>query len=62
MMNEVNEVGICKLFQGQGAMSCGFTGLVTLQGFLRSSSWSGEVLANAHPTYYGMRLGWRAAF
>lgn len=37
-------------------MSCGFTGLVALQGALLGRSWRGEVLANEHPTYYGMRL------
>ena len=42
--------------QGAGAMSCGFTGLVALQGGL-PSSYKGEVYARAHPTYYGMRRG-----
>jgi len=42
---------------GKGAMSCGFTGLVALQGFLKGAGWKGTVLANEHPTYYGMKLG-----
>ena len=44
--------------RGAGAMSCGFTGLVALQGALsHASQWAGELWANAHPTYYGMPLG-----
>ena len=48
--------------QQNGAMSCGFTGLVTLQGILNSamndsSSWlTSQLQANYHPTYYGMMV------
>eukprot|EP01062_Namystynia_karyoxenos_P081247 TRINITY_DN888_c1_g1_i1.p1 TRINITY_DN888_c1_g1~~TRINITY_DN888_c1_g1_i1.p1 ORF type:complete len:330 (+),score=91.99 TRINITY_DN888_c1_g1_i1:69-992(+) len=42
-----------------GAMSCGFTGLVMLEGMLQEAreagvKWESEMLANFHPTYYGM--------
>ena len=41
------------------AKSCGFTGLVFLHGLLSALkedgvSWTPELLANEHPTYYGM--------
>ena len=41
-----------------GAMSCGFTGLVMLQGMFDASpgQWSSSNLANYHPTYYGMMV------
>lgn len=45
-----------KEYQRKGAMSCGFTGLVALQGFLKAAGWKGTVLANEHPTYYGMMV------
>ncbi|KAK3098992.1 hypothetical protein FSP39_024996 [Pinctada imbricata] len=41
------------------ALSCGFTGLVMLQGILgdkRTSQWKPELLANYHPSYYGMMV------
>ena len=40
------------------ALSCGFTGLVMLDGMLKasSSSWESRLLANFHPSYYGMML------
>ena len=46
------------------AMSCGFTGLVMLHGMLFGSSgragrapgWDSQLLANGHPTYYGMAV------
>lgn len=43
--------------QGLGAMSCGFTGLVLLEGALQATSvstWKSELLALGAPTYYGM--------
>ena len=48
------------LVQDRG-MSCGFTGLVLLQGaFDRDEelgfSWQGDLRANCHPTYYGMMV------
>eukprot|EP01060_Flectonema_neradi_P005314 TRINITY_DN1351_c1_g1_i1.p1 TRINITY_DN1351_c1_g1~~TRINITY_DN1351_c1_g1_i1.p1 ORF type:complete len:302 (+),score=44.73 TRINITY_DN1351_c1_g1_i1:213-1118(+) len=44
--------------QQAGAMSCGFTGLVMLQGMFDSSEgqWTSSNLANYHPTYYGMMV------
>ena len=76
-----------KNFQQKGAESCGFTGLVFLDGVLdtvarggvavglgtgpgsvlskeephlntnaTNTNWSSELLANAHPTYYGMAV------
>jgi len=38
------------------ALSCGYTGLVVLHGLLETEkqSWNPELLANFHPTYYGM--------
>lgn len=54
--------------QKAGALSCGFTGLVMLQGGLgwlssgageergEEALWRGEVLAEFHPTYYGMMV------
>ena len=41
------------------AKSCGFTGLVFLHGLLSTLkddgiAWTPELLANEHPTYYGM--------
>lgn len=40
------------------ALSCGFTGLVMLDGMLKASSedWQSRLLANFHPSYYGMML------
>ena len=40
------------------AKTCGFTGLVMLQGMLSalSNGWSGECLASFHPTYFGMMV------
>jgi len=46
------------------ALSCGFTGLVMLEGFLARSAqhtyggrqWAPKLLANFHPTYYGMMV------
>ena len=42
--------------QGLGAMSCGFTGLVLLEGVLAKAQWRSQNLANFHPTYYGMMV------
>ena len=45
------------------ALSCGFTGLVMLHGMLFEGEddprpkWTTSLLANAHPTYYGMAVG-----
>jgi len=38
------------------ALSCGFPGLVLLEGILEPTreQWKPELLANFHPTYYGM--------
>lgn len=47
------------LYQKLGAASCGFTGLVMLEGMLQESGrtvWRSESLANFHPTYYGMMV------
>lgn len=41
------------------ALSCGFTGLVLLEGMFQASgidNWTGQVLANFHPSYYGMMV------
>ena len=40
------------------AQSCGFTGMVMLDGMLKASSedWTSRLLANYHPSYYGMML------
>ena len=40
------------------ALSCGFTGLVMLNGMLNASpgDWQSQLLANFHPSYYGMML------
>lgn len=41
------------------AKSCGYTGLVMLHGLLtatRASQWEPRMLANFHPTYYGMMV------
>ena len=46
------------------ALSCGFTGMVMLEGFLARSAqhtyggrqWAPKLLANFHPTYYGMMV------
>jgi len=40
------------------AYSCGFLGMVALQGAISASGsgWSGRSLANEHPTYYGMMV------
>jgi aromatic ring-opening dioxygenase LigB subunit len=41
------------------ALSCGYTGLVALHGLLSSAPegyWQPKLLANAHPTYYGMAV------
>ena len=40
------------------ALSCGFTGLVMLDGMLKASSvgWESRLLVNFHPSYYGMML------
>ena len=59
--------------QDVGAMSCGYTGFVLLQGMFDASSydddngermerdvhkmWRSQLLANHHPTYYGMAVG-----
>lgn len=48
--------------QSVGAMSCGYTGFVLLQGMFEQSmkandSWKSQLLANYHPTYYGMAVG-----
>ena len=42
--------------QQLGAMSCGFTGLVMLQGLLAQAKFTSKSLANFHPTYYGMMV------
>merc|ERR1712130_415352 len=50
--------------QSIGAMSCGYTGLVLLEGMFNASSysdnigdiWNSQLLANYHPTYYGMAV------
>ena len=50
--------------QRLGAKACGFTGMVLLQGAFDASSkdtnggadWDGSLLANFHPTYYGMAV------
>ena len=41
------------------AKSCGFTGIIFLHGVLEHFGWckKGQVLANEHPTYYGMIVG-----
>ena len=41
------------------ALSCGFTGLVLLHGMLFEGPghWDTKLLANEHPTYYGMAVG-----
>ena len=42
------------------ALSCGFTGFVMLQGLLEEAGldkWTSELLANYHPSYYGMMVG-----
>ena len=40
------------------ALSCGFTGLVMLDGILKASpvDWESRLLVNFHPSYYGMML------
>lgn len=40
------------------ALSCGFTGLVMLNGMLNASpgDWQSQLLANFYPSYYGMML------
>ncbi len=38
------------------ALSCGFTGLVMLDGILKQSEWNSHVFANFHPSYYGMMV------
>lgn len=44
------------------ALSCGFTGLVMLEGLIARSTekygqrWVSTLLANYHPTYYGMMV------
>jgi len=43
------------------ALSCGFTGLVVMQGILdraksKGKEWESNLLANFHPTYYGMMV------
>jgi aromatic ring-opening dioxygenase LigB subunit len=39
------------------AKSCGYTGLVTLQGMLEAAGdWESRLLTYAHPTYYGMMV------
>lgn len=49
------------------ALSCGFTGLVMMHGALQepplvpkrpgsAGAWNSTLLANAHPTYYGMMV------
>jgi len=40
------------------ALSCGFTGLVMLDGMLKAGSvdWESRLLVNFHPSYYGMML------
>ncbi|PFX30234.1 uncharacterized protein LOC111323834 [Stylophora pistillata] len=40
------------------ALSCGFTGLVMLDGMLKAGpfAWKSRLLANYHPSYYGMML------
>ncbi|CAE7217422.1 unnamed protein product [Symbiodinium sp. CCMP2592] len=50
-------------WQRAGAASCGFTGLVAAHGAMAHISnltglptWRGQVLAYAHPTYYGMMV------
>eukprot|EP01084_Bolivina_argentea_P181671 313732_1 len=52
--------------QSVGAMSCGYTGFVLLQGMFDASIypnknihniWKSQLLANYHPTYYGMAVG-----
>ncbi|CAE7825437.1 unnamed protein product [Symbiodinium microadriaticum] len=50
-------------WQRAGAASCGFTGLVAAHGAMAQISnltgqptWRGQVLAYAHPTYYGMMV------
>ena len=46
----------------QHALSCGFTGLVMMHGMLQSgpprlaARWQSTLLANYHPTYYGMMV------
>merc|ERR1719265_170821 len=46
--------------QKQGADSCGFTGLVLLEGAIaatkQSYAWRSELWAIEHPTYYGMAV------
>lgn len=45
-------------FYADKALSCGFTGLVMLDGLLKASptAWDSHLLANFHPSYYGMML------
>mmetsp|Transcript_26223 Transcript_26223/g.41474 ORF Transcript_26223/g.41474 Transcript_26223/m.41474 type:complete len:134 (-) Transcript_26223:91-492(-) len=47
--------------QTLGAKSCGFTGMIFLDGILdvirkESGEWESQCLANFHPTYYGMMV------
>eukprot|EP01065_Artemidia_motanka_P019399 TRINITY_DN23030_c0_g1_i1.p1 TRINITY_DN23030_c0_g1~~TRINITY_DN23030_c0_g1_i1.p1 ORF type:complete len:307 (+),score=53.92 TRINITY_DN23030_c0_g1_i1:67-987(+) len=47
--------------QLRGAMSCGFTGMVMLQGLIAAAQttdvhWSSHMYADYHPTYYGMMV------
>ena len=37
------------------ALSCGYTGLVMLDGMV-DSNWSSDLMALEHPTYYGMMV------
>ena len=48
--------------QSVGAMSCGYTGFVLLQRMFNGSldsnaKWRSQLMANYHPTYYGMAVG-----
>eukprot|EP01083_Nonionella_stella_P150143 477806_1 len=48
--------------QYKGSKSCGFNGFVLLQGMFDASveddtDWISQLLANYHPTYYGMAVG-----
>ena len=51
-----------RLMQSEGAKSCGFGGFVLLQGMFDSaeeypsSEWISSLLANEHPSYYGMAV------
>jgi len=38
------------------ALSCGYTGFLLLHGILKNTKFQAKILANEHPTYYGMMV------